>query len=113
MTDVACFCGCLFSFNGGAGACPKCLKVASVTAGPVLERPGHNRPKDPVPVMNGAGQDGQTRATCPEWVEVGALPGLAIDAADIVLGRSESAGSVITSLALPSRYVNGLGFERN
>jgi hypothetical protein len=113
MADVACFCGFLFAFNGDAGACPKCLKVANVTAGPVLERPGHNRPKDPVPVMNGARQDGQTRVTCPEWVEVGALPGLAIDAADISLGRSESAGSGITSLGLPSRYVNGLGFERN
>jgi hypothetical protein len=62
MTDVACFCGCLFSFNGGAGACPKCGKVASVTVGPVLERPGHSRPEHPVPVMNGAGQ---TRAACP------------------------------------------------
>ena len=113
MADVACFCGCLFSFNGGAGACPKCLKVANATAGPVLERPGHDRPMDPVPVMNGARQDGQRRATCPEWVEVGSLPGPAIDAADIVLGRSESAGSAITSLGLPSRYVNRLGFERN
>ena len=65
MTDVACFCGCLFSFNGGAGACPKCGKVASVTAGPVLERPGHSRPEHPVPVMNGAGLAGQTRAACP------------------------------------------------
>jgi hypothetical protein len=103
MADVACFCGCLFSFNGGAGVCPKCGKVASVTASPLLERLGRNRPKDPVPVMNGARPDGQTRATCPERVEVGALPGLAIDAADIVLGHSESAGSVITSLGLLSR----------
>ena len=31
MADVACFCGCLFSFDGGAGACPKCGKPASVT----------------------------------------------------------------------------------
>ena len=65
MTDVACFCGCLFSFNDGAGACPKCGKVANVTAGPVLERPGHSRPEHPVPVMNGAGQTGQTQAACP------------------------------------------------
>ena len=41
MTDVACFCGCSFSFDGGAGACPKCGEVASVTAGPALESPGH------------------------------------------------------------------------
>ena len=103
MTDVACFCGRLFSFNGGAGACPRCGKVASVTAGPVLERPGHNRPEHPVPVMNGAGKAGQTRAACLERVEVGALPGIAIDVAGIVLGRSESAGSFITSLGLPPR----------
>jgi hypothetical protein len=31
----------------------------------VLERPGHNRPEHPVPVMNGAGQTGQTQAACP------------------------------------------------
>jgi hypothetical protein len=97
MADVACFCGCFFSFDGGAGACPKCGKVAGVTAGPVLERPGH------VPVVNGARRDGQTRANCPERVEVGALPGRAIDAADMVLGRSESAGSVIASLRLSWR----------
>jgi hypothetical protein len=47
MTHVACFCGCLFSFNDGAGACPKCGRVASVTAGPVLEHPEHNRPEHP------------------------------------------------------------------
>ena len=41
MTDVACFCGSLFSFDGGAGACPKCGAVASITAGPALESPGH------------------------------------------------------------------------
>jgi hypothetical protein len=30
MADVACFCGCCFSFDGGAGACPRCGEVASV-----------------------------------------------------------------------------------
>ncbi len=39
MTDVACFCGCLYSFDGGAGACPKCGEVASVTGPPVQGRP--------------------------------------------------------------------------
>ena len=61
MTDVACFCGCLFSFDGGVGACPRCGEVASVTAGPVPESPGRSRPEIPVPVMNGIGQNGQTR----------------------------------------------------
>jgi hypothetical protein len=52
MTDVACFCGCLFSFDGGEGACPRCGEVASVTSG---------RPEIPLPVTNGIGQNGQMR----------------------------------------------------
>lgn len=47
MTDVACFCNCLFSFDGDAGACPKCGEVASVTGLPVLESSGCNRPETP------------------------------------------------------------------
>jgi hypothetical protein len=47
MTDVACFCNCLFSFDGDAGACPKCGAVASVTGLPVLESSGCNRPENP------------------------------------------------------------------
>ena len=31
MTDVACFCGCLYSFSGEVGACPKCGEFASLT----------------------------------------------------------------------------------
>ena len=47
MADVACFCGCCFSFDGGAGACPKCGEVASVTGVPVVESSGCNRPETP------------------------------------------------------------------
>ena len=47
MTDVACFCGCLYSFDGDAGACPKCGEVASVTGLPALEGFGCNRPETP------------------------------------------------------------------
>lgn len=66
MTDVACFCGCLFLFDGAAGACPQCSAVASVTAGPALESPmHHNRPEHPVPVINGAGQDMQNPGRLP------------------------------------------------
>jgi hypothetical protein len=36
MTDVACFCGCLYSFDGGAGACPGCGEYATVRTGPAL-----------------------------------------------------------------------------
>ena len=47
MTDVACFCGRFFSFDGGAGACPRCGEIASVTGLPVLESSGCNRPETP------------------------------------------------------------------
>ena len=30
MTDVACFCGCHYSFDGPEGPCPKCGAVAGV-----------------------------------------------------------------------------------
>jgi hypothetical protein len=30
MTNVACFCGCLCSFDGAEGPCPKCGAVAGV-----------------------------------------------------------------------------------
>lgn len=30
MTNVACFCGCLYSFDGGEGPCPECGAVAVV-----------------------------------------------------------------------------------
>ena len=33
MADVACFCGCVYSFDGHAGACPGCGEVATLTAG--------------------------------------------------------------------------------
>jgi hypothetical protein len=65
MADVACFCGGRFSFDGGAEACPKCGRVASVGASPVFERLGYSWPELPVQVMNGAGQAGQTSAACP------------------------------------------------
>lgn len=31
MTDVACFCGYLYSFPGEVGVCPKCGEYASLT----------------------------------------------------------------------------------
>jgi uncharacterized Zn finger protein (UPF0148 family) len=30
MTNVACFCGCLYFFDGGEGPCPQCGAVALV-----------------------------------------------------------------------------------
>jgi hypothetical protein len=73
MADVACFCGCCFSFDGGAEACPKCGEVAGVRTGPVPDSAGRSRPELPVAVMNGAGQNGQALGTSPERAEAGAL----------------------------------------
>ena len=58
MTDVACFCGCCFSFDGGAAACPRCGEVASVTASLTPGDAGRSQPKIVVPVVNGIGQNG-------------------------------------------------------
>ncbi|MBV9095670.1 MAG: hypothetical protein JO132_17670 [Streptosporangiaceae bacterium] len=66
MTDVACFCGCFYSFEGGAGACPKCGQVAAVTAGPLLESTGRGQREQPEAYINGAGQNGQAAGTCRE-----------------------------------------------
>jgi hypothetical protein len=47
MADVACFCGYLFSFDGGAGACPRCGEVAGVTGLAVPGGSGRSRPGTP------------------------------------------------------------------
>jgi hypothetical protein len=36
MNEVACFCGCRFTFDGAAAACPTCGEVARVAPGPPL-----------------------------------------------------------------------------
>jgi hypothetical protein len=46
MTDVACFCGCCFSFDGDAAACPRCGEVASMTAGLAIEDEGRSPAED-------------------------------------------------------------------
>jgi hypothetical protein len=81
MADVACFCGCFYSFDGGAGACPKCGEYATVTAGPALVSTGCGQQGEPVPAMNGHGHNGQTAATSWEWPEddPGSLTGIAIN----------------------------------
>ena len=80
MADVACFCGCLYSFDGAAGACPQCGEIASV--GLVPESPEPGRPEHRVPVADGVRRDGQAPGTFPEWLEAGAsaLSGHAVSA---------------------------------
>ncbi len=58
MTDVACFCGCCYSFDGGAGACPRCGECAVVRpadAAVSAEPAGGSEPaasSAPMPVRN-------------------------------------------------------------
>ena len=42
MTSAACFCGCLCSFDGAEGPCPKCGAVAGVNA-TAIRQASHNR----------------------------------------------------------------------
>lgn len=37
MTDVACFCGCVYAFAGDVGVCPKCGEAVSFILHPGLE----------------------------------------------------------------------------
>ena len=82
MTDVACFCGCCFSFDGGASACPKCGQYATVRAASTFKSTarGHQH-EQPVPAMTRAGQDEQTAGACWEWADTSAaaLAGVAIN----------------------------------
>jgi hypothetical protein len=65
MADVACFCGCCFSFDGGAAACPRCGEVATVMDGRPFQ------------------QNGQTPRTCQERGETCARSGSAGGAASL------------------------------
>lgn len=56
MTDVACFCGRLYSFDGGAGACPRCGEVATVSTRSAFmstDRGHQHAPAEPATSRNG------------------------------------------------------------
>jgi hypothetical protein len=76
MAKVACFCGCTFSFDGGAGACPRCGEAVSLT-GALPEILVRDWPGDPVPARTGITQEERLPDTWTELVEAGALSGLA------------------------------------
>jgi hypothetical protein len=59
MIDVACFCGCSFSFESSAAACPKCDEVATVSVGPQFKVTGHSQPEQPAAELNGARRNEQ------------------------------------------------------
>jgi hypothetical protein len=66
MADVACFCGCCYSFDGAGAACPKCGEYASVMPEPAPEGTAQKH-HAPVRLIDNAPK------TFPEWVEAGAL----------------------------------------
>jgi hypothetical protein len=77
MAQVACFCGCCFSFDGGAGACPKCGEVASLRGGAGPEITVRDWPEQPAGAAQEASRNGQPRLGWPDLA--GILPGLAAD----------------------------------
>ena len=79
MADVACFCGCLYFFQGAAGACPTCGEVARVTAGTVVDGIVCGQPERPAAQMNGAGPERATSGAGLEWAK--ADPGSMADSA--------------------------------
>jgi hypothetical protein len=46
MTDVACFCGCLYAFDGAAGACPRCGEYATVQTGSAVTCTEGGQPRE-------------------------------------------------------------------
>ena len=72
MADVACFCGCVYYFEGDAGACPGCGEVATLTAGRASA--GTERGRHEQPSLAANGHRGGQAATLPEWAELIAVP---------------------------------------
>lgn len=48
MTNVACFCGCVYSFSGAVGACPNCGEYTTFTSVGVEEERQMRRELDAV-----------------------------------------------------------------
>ena len=82
MVDVACFCGCCYSFEGDGGACPRCGEYASVRSGPALAGTGRGQP-DSVSAANGAGSGREVARSRRDAAEAdsGRLAGLPAGAA--------------------------------
>ena len=77
MAQVACFCGCCFSFEGGAGACPKCGEVASLRGGAAPEIRVRDWPGEPVLAAGPVRRNERPPLAWPELA--GVVPGLAVD----------------------------------
>ena len=73
MADVACFCGCEFSFEGGAMACPRCGEVASVTGGLASGAAAYDEPDDTLLYIKDIWQTGDpvpTWSAAQTWSEL-------------------------------------------
>jgi hypothetical protein len=79
MADVACFCGCVYYFEGDAGACPGCGEVATLTVGRASVGTERGQQEQPSPAANGRG--GQA-AILREWAELIPVPRTAIAMSD-------------------------------
>jgi hypothetical protein len=75
MAQVACFCGCCFSFDGGAGTCPKCGEAALLRGGAGPEIKVFDWTDEPPAA--GARQGELPALAWPDVLD--ALPGLAMD----------------------------------
>jgi uncharacterized Zn finger protein (UPF0148 family) len=54
MTNVACFCGCLYFFDGGEGPCPQCGAVALVRTKAIRETSENREQGEPDQAMAAA-----------------------------------------------------------
>lgn len=73
MTDVACFCGCCYSFEGGVGSCPRCGAWATVWSGPSTTA-GNGEPPHPVSPPTGATPDRQVASSSESGRELQLVP---------------------------------------
>jgi hypothetical protein len=77
MAQVACFCGCCFSFGGAVGTCPKCGEVASLRGGAGPEISVRDWPEQPLLAADEVSRSQPRRRAWPELAET--VPGLAFD----------------------------------
>lgn len=76
MADVACFCGCEFSFEGAARVCPRCGEVASVTGDRATEAAAYDDESDDTLLyVKDIWQTGEPARTWAEFDEADALSG--------------------------------------
>jgi predicted RNA-binding Zn-ribbon protein involved in translation (DUF1610 family) len=60
MTNVACFCGCLYSFDSGEGPCPNCGAVAVVRTQTSRKTNENHEQSEPDAVTAGASPPART-----------------------------------------------------